>query len=141
MRVALQGAEAAMRIALGLIAIVVLSWNAPVTVPADLSGRLTPGATVQEKPRIRAFIIKGRGYTFSPARIEVNRGDVVKLTLIAEDVPYGFEIAEYRVCKRVTPERPVTLEFLADKAGTFVYFCNLTTDEKCRAMRGELIVR
>jgi cytochrome c oxidase subunit 2 len=130
-----------MSIALGLIAIVLLSWNAPLAVPTDLPPYSMPGAGVQEQPRIRAFTIKGRRYTFSPARIEASRGDVIKLTLIAEDVPYGFEIAEYRICKRVTPERPVTLEFLADKAGTFVYFCNLTTDEKCRDMRGELIVR
>lgn len=110
-------------------------------VPNRFWTDVSTAAEFQQQPRIRMFTIKARHYAFDPARIEVNRGDIVKLTLIAEDVPHAFVILEYRICKRVTPKRPVSLEFLADKAGTFVYFCNLTADEKCREMRGELIVR
>jgi nitrous oxide reductase len=76
-----------------------------------------------------------------PARIEVNQGDIVKITLIAEDVPHSFTIDEYRISKRASPERSVTFEFCADKRGRFVFYCNLTADERCREMRGALLVR
>lgn len=64
----------------------------------------------------------------------------LRITLIAEDATHSFTIAEYRICKRMSPGQPVKLEFLADKAGTFEYYCSLTDDEKCRKMRGELVV-
>jgi hypothetical protein len=35
----------------------------------------------------------------------------------------------------------VTFEFRADQAGTFPFYCNLSQDERCRQMRGELVVR
>lgn len=130
-----------MRTIVRLFIIALLSWGTPQGVPDRFSTEISSAAETEQQPRIRTFTIKARRYAFDPARIEVNRGDIVKLTLIAEDVPHGFEIAGYRICKRVTPEKPVSLEFLADKAGTFIYFCNLTADERCREMRGELIVR
>jgi heme/copper-type cytochrome/quinol oxidase subunit 2 len=34
----------------------------------------------------------------------------------------------------------VTFEFRADRAGTFPFYCNLTIDDGCREMRGELVV-
>jgi heme/copper-type cytochrome/quinol oxidase subunit 2 len=80
-------------------------------------------------------------YAFSPARIEVRQGDIVKITLIAEDIAHSFTIDEYRISKRASPGRSVTFEFCADRSGRFVFYCNLTADEGCQAMRGELIVR
>jgi heme/copper-type cytochrome/quinol oxidase subunit 2 len=90
---------------------------------------------------VREITVKARRYAFSPARIEVNQGDIVRITLIAEDVPHSFTIDEYRISKRATPDRSVSFEFCADIPGRFVYYCNLTSDERCREMRGELLVR
>jgi heme/copper-type cytochrome/quinol oxidase subunit 2 len=47
---------------------------------------------------------------------------------------------EYRIAKRAAPGNPVTFEFRADRAGTFPFYCNLTIDDGCREMRGELVV-
>jgi cytochrome c oxidase subunit 2 len=90
---------------------------------------------------IREFSITARRYAFDPSRIEVAQGDIVKITFIAEDIPHSFTIDEYRISKRATPGHPVTFEFSADRAGTFVFYCNLTADPRCREMRGELVVR
>lgn len=80
-------------------------------------------------------------FTFSPSRIEVRQDDIVKVTLKAEDMPHSFTIDEpYRIAKRAAPGRPATFEFRADKAGTFPFYCNLTTDDRCKNMRGELVV-
>jgi heme/copper-type cytochrome/quinol oxidase subunit 2 len=34
----------------------------------------------------------------------------------------------------------VTFEFRADKTGAFTFYCNLTVEDGCRQMRGELVV-
>jgi heme/copper-type cytochrome/quinol oxidase subunit 2 len=84
--------------------------------------------------------ITGRDYAFVPARIDAGLGDIVKLTLVAEGTPCSFVIDAYRISKRATPGHPVTFEFRADRAGTFAFYCDLTADERCATMRGEMVV-
>jgi heme/copper-type cytochrome/quinol oxidase subunit 2 len=93
----------------------------------------------QEQGR-HEFTLTAKRYAFSQPRIEVAANDVVKITLVSEDIPHTFTIDEYRISKRAAPGRPVTFEFRADKAGTFPFYCHLTIDEGCREMRGELVV-
>ena len=93
----------------------------------------------QEQGR-HEITLTAKRYAFSQPRIEVAANDVVKITLVAEDIPHSFTIDEYRISKRAAPGRSVTFEFRADKAGTFPFYCNLTIDDGCREMRGELVV-
>jgi len=93
----------------------------------------------QEQGR-KEFALTARRYTFSQSRIEVRQDDVLKITLVAEDIPHSFTVDEYRIAKRAAPGKPVTFEFRADRAGTFPFYCNLTIDDGCREMRGELVV-
>jgi len=97
--------------------------------------------TLQEahRPPVEVTVV-ARKYSFSPARIEVRQDDIVKVTLKTEDIPHSFTIDKYRIAKRAAPGQPVTFEFRADQAGSFAYYCNLTTDERCKEMRGELVV-
>ena len=93
----------------------------------------------QEQGR-REITLTAKKFAFSQPRIEVAVNDVVRITLVAEDIPHSFTIDEYRVAKRAAPGKPVTFEFRADRAGTFPFYCNLTIDDGCREMRGELVV-
>jgi heme/copper-type cytochrome/quinol oxidase subunit 2 len=93
----------------------------------------------QEQGRYEITLTAKR-YEYSQTRIEVAANDVLKITLVAEDIPHTFTVDEYRISKRAAPGRPVTFEFRADKPGTFPYYCNLTAEEGCRGMRGELVV-
>jgi heme/copper-type cytochrome/quinol oxidase subunit 2 len=97
-------------------------------------------ATVAQEQGRHEIVISAKRYAFSQPRIEVSANDVVKITLVAEDIPHSFTIDEYRISKRAAPGRPVTFEFRADKAGSFPFYCNLTIDDGCRQMRGELVV-
>ena len=53
-------------------------------------------------------------------------------------MPVSFAIDAYRIIKRVAGKTSVTFEFRADQAGTFPFYCNLTTDPGCKDMRGVL---
>jgi heme/copper-type cytochrome/quinol oxidase subunit 2 len=98
------------------------------------------GAALAQQQGRREITLTAKKYTFSEPRIEVAVNDVVRITLVAEDIPHSFTIDEYRIAKRAAPGKPVTFEFRADRAGTFPFYCNLTIDDGCRDMRGELIV-
>jgi cytochrome c oxidase subunit II len=97
-------------------------------------------ATLAQEQARHEIEVTAKRYEFVPSRIEVAVNDVVKITLVAEDIPHTFTIDEYRISKRASPGHPVTFEFRADKAGTFTFYCNLTADEGCRQMRGQLVV-
>lgn len=89
----------------------------------------------------REVTLDAKKFAFSPSKIEVFEGDVVHITLVPADIPHSFTIDAYKIAKRAEPGKPVTFEFLCDKTGTFRFYCNLTIDEGCRKMAGELIVR
>jgi heme/copper-type cytochrome/quinol oxidase subunit 2 len=89
----------------------------------------------------REFTIVARDHVFAPDKLEVSQDDLVKITLRSEDVPVSFAIDAYRIVKRVAGKTAVTFEFRADQAGTFAFYCNLTTDAACKDMRGVLNVR
>ncbi|MBI4478229.1 MAG: cupredoxin domain-containing protein [Acidobacteria bacterium] len=85
--------------------------------------------------------VNARRYAFSPPEIDVLEGDLVKVTLVADDIPHSLTIDEYRISKRAKPGHSVVFEFRADRSGTFPFYCNLKQDDGCRQMRGSLRVR
>ncbi len=89
----------------------------------------------------RAFTIDGDQFAFSPARLEVQKDDLVKITFTAHDIAHSFTIDNYRIAKRAAAGQTVTFEFRADQVGTHRFYCNLTQDARCRRMEGQLIVR
>ena len=95
----------------------------------------------EQAPNRRELTVTARDYRFSPRRVEVTQDDLVKVTVQSEDVPYSFTIDEYRVSKRVPAGGATTFEFRADRAGTFPFYSNLTSDTRHSQMRGELVVR
>ena len=97
-------------------------------------------AFAQESGREQKFSVSAHKYDFSPARIEVQQDDLVRITLTSEDIPHSFTVDKYRIAKRVEPGKTVVFEFRADQPGRFPIYCNLSIDEKCREMHGELVV-
>ena len=98
-------------------------------------------AAQEQAPNRREITLTARNYRFSPSRIEVAQDDLVKLTVQSEDNAYSVTIDEYRVSRRVPAGGSTTLEFRADRAGTFAFYSNLTNDARHAQMKGELVVR
>lgn len=89
----------------------------------------------------REFTISGDHFAFSPVRIEVQKDDLVKITFNARDIAHSFTIDQYRIAKRAAAGQTVVFEFRADQVGTHRFYCNITADDRCRKMEGELVVR
>jgi len=94
-----------------------------------------------QAPNRREFSVTAKDFRFSPNRLEVTQDDLIKLTVHSEDVAYSVTIDEYRLSKRVPAGGTMTLEFRADRPGTFAFYSNLTNDSRHNSTRGELIVR
>jgi heme/copper-type cytochrome/quinol oxidase subunit 2 len=124
-----------------------LAWLL-VAMTASLVGASAtarPARTVsgdrQEQGAVREFDVSARRYAFTPARLEVQQNDLIKIHFSAEDIAHSFTIDEYRIAKRAAAGGTVTFEFRADQLGTFRYYCNLAIDDGCRKMSGELVVK
>src|SRR5258708_19101640 len=89
----------------------------------------------------RSFSVSAHSYAFAPGLIEVNQNDLVRITFTTDDIPHSFTVDKYRIAKRVERGKPVVFEFRADQPGRFPIYCNLAIDERCKEMRGELVVR
>lgn len=89
----------------------------------------------------REFTVSANQFAFSPVRIDVQKDDLVKISFTAGDIAHSFTIDQYRIAKRAAAGQTVVFEFRADQAGTHRFYCNLTQDDRCRRMEGQLVVR
>jgi heme/copper-type cytochrome/quinol oxidase subunit 2 len=80
--------------------------------------------------------VSNRG--FSPARISVRKGEVLKVVLTSVDQEHCFALDALRIEKRVLPGKRTPLEIVADRAGTFAFHCCLEPGNE--ALRGRLVV-
>ena len=98
--------------------------NFDVTVAAPQPAPTLPsGAAVKEIP------VSVQSFGFTPNLINVTKGDLVRLVFtVAEDDAnlyngHGFGIDKYNVNAFLTKGTTQTVEFLADKPGTFTFRC------------------
>jgi len=95
----------------------------------------------EQAPNRREFTIVARDHTFTPSRIEVSQDDLVKVTFRAHDIAHSFTVDAYRIAKRAAAGQTIVFEFRADQTGTFPFYCNLSQDDRCKQMKGEIVVR
>lgn len=62
---------------------------------------------------------------YSLKEITVNKGDTVKITVTVTKGTHDFNIDEYNIHQETPLNKPTTMEFKADKAGTFIYYCSM----------------
>ena len=120
--------------------VLALAASGAATLVAPLTAALPRFGHQDQAPNRRTFALTARNYAFTPSRIEIIKDDLVSLTIEGADQVHSFAIDEFRVAKRIAPGTTVTLEFRADRAGTFSYYCNIAADPGCKAMHGTLVV-
>jgi nitrous-oxide reductase len=80
-----------------------------------------------------------------PDEIDVNQGDHVFIHLtnidMDEDITHGFAINDYNLNMEVQPGETNTLEFTADKAGTFPLYCTNFCSALHQEMNGYFLVK
>lgn len=98
------------------------------------------GASVTT-PSVKEFTITAKNFSFTPNAITVNKGDKVKITFKNSNGFHDLKIDEYNVAtKQIQGGSQDVVEFTADKAGTFEYYCSVGT-HRAMGMVGTLKVQ
>ena len=89
---------------------------------------------------VKEFTISGKNFSFTPSMITVKKGDRVKITFENSSGFHDFVVDGYGVATKQT-QSPTTevIEFTADKAGSFEYYCSVGT-HRSMGMKGTLVV-
>jgi len=88
----------------------------------------------------RVIPVVAKKFEFVPKEIRVRRGETVILQLSAPEVPMGFNLADLRQRVDIVPGKTATLRFTADKAGSFVFLCDVFCGTGHEDMSGTLVV-
>ena len=94
-----------------------------------------------ETAEVKEFTIVGGNYYYTIDEIRVKRGNKVRITFSSEEGFHDLVLDEFNVAtQRFRPgEGEETVEFVADQAGEFEYYCSVG-DHRSRGQVGKLIV-
>lgn len=118
-----------------------LPINKPPATTVQPSAPITSDKQPVDSPTIKTFTLTAKRWSFEPATITVNRDDLVKLNIRSLDVTHGFSLPAFNVDQTLTAGQTTTVEFTADRTGTFDFACSVFCGEGHTKMTGSVIVR
>lgn len=93
-----------------------------------------------DKNSTKVFYVNGKNFSFNPAEIKVSKGDKVKIVFKNESGFHDWVLDEFNVrTPQISTGESAEVEFTADKAGTFEYYCSVGNHRQM-GMKGNLIV-
>ena len=108
--------------------------GAPTQAPAG-----TDNAGTSEE-NVKMIEVEAGGFYFKPNELRVKKGEKVKLTLKSVELMHDFVVDELGIKVPVTTDgNSSTVEFTADKAGSFQYYCSVGNHRK-NGQVGTLVV-
>ncbi|MBI3366648.1 cupredoxin domain-containing protein [Candidatus Roizmanbacteria bacterium] len=90
--------------------------------------------------KIQEITMTAKQWEFMPSEVKVKEGETVRLKVKSVDVAHGFSLPDFSVDERLEPGKEITVEFVANKKGTFTFFCSVLCGKGHRDMKGTLIV-
>lgn len=106
--------------------------SAAVMESTSEEGSPSAGDALSAAGQVREITVDGVDMSFSPSTISVKKGDTVRVTLNNTDANSKFEIThdfvidEFQVqSEEIGEGESTTFEFVADKAGSFEYYCSI----------------
>jgi nitrosocyanin len=91
---------------------------------------------------VKKFTVKAFRFGFDPEVLVVNQGDIVVITVEAQDAVHGFYIEDYEVRQDyIVPGSPQTVSFVADRVGMFRIHCSTICGALHPFMMAQLIVQ
>lgn len=125
--------------------------SGPVNLPLPATSAATPSTSLGQasqpttppasEPIIKEFTITAKRFTWDPAQITVKLNDRVRLKVTSVDVTHGISIPQFNVSEVLPPNETKTIEFIADKQGTFRFFCSVYCGSGHGDMKGSLVVQ
>lgn len=100
----------------------------------------TPTPPADSSAETKTFNVDGNNFSFSVSEIKVNKGDKVKIVFNNKVGFHDWVIDEFNArTPQIQAGQSATVEFVADKTGTFEYYCSVGQHRQM-GMKGKLVV-
>jgi len=95
---------------------------------------------MMEVAPLKEFAVEGKNFEFSTKEIRVKKGDFVRINFTSTNGMHDLRVSGYDVGTAVVNTgESSSVDFKADKAGTFEFYCSVGTHRQM-GMVGKLIV-
>ncbi len=146
-----------MKTIITIIILALLAWGGYALFSRE-GGEATPSATIEEIyttpstatststssptviPEVKQFTVVGSNFAFSPSTLTVNKGDKVRIVFQSQGTHDWVVDAFNARTKVLTTGQSETIEFIADKTGSFEYYCSVGSHRQM-GMKGTLVVK
>ena len=106
-----------------------LSASAELEVSADVSSG-----------EVKVFEVSGKSFEYDITEIRVNQGDTVTINFVSSEGFHDWVVDEFDAATdRVQTGGTTSVTFVADKSGTFEYYCSVGSHRE-QGMVGSLVV-
>jgi plastocyanin len=121
----------------------------PTPTPTPTSAAPTPAGSASPSPAatsgaqvsVKTFAVSGNSFSYDPKQIVVKKGDTVRIVFTNTEGFHDWVIDEFNARTPKIPAGQVsTIEFVADKAGSFEYYCSVGS-HRAQGMVGTLVVQ
>ena len=101
----------------------------------------TQSTNMPTNTAVKEFTVVGGNFSFTPNKLTVNKGDTVSITFKNNEGFHDFVLDEFSVrTKQIKAGEQQTVQFIADKTGTFEFYCSVGTHRQM-GMKGTLEVK
>jgi cytochrome c oxidase subunit 2 len=94
----------------------------------------------ETEPPMREIRMTAKKYEFSPSEIHVKSGERIRLVITALDRKHGFELKAVEIKTELVKGKETVVEFVAPKAGQYLFNCSVFCGFGHRGMKGWLVV-
>lgn len=141
---------------LGIVGVLVFRSMPPASSQETINTQPTPNAAAgtqvtemessdsgdaMEQGNVKEVSVAGSPFKFDPATITVKKGDTVRIKFTNVAGMHDWVIDEFNARTKVLTQADATetIEFVADKAGSFEYYCSVG-NHRAMGMKGTLVV-
>lgn len=118
-----------------LVAVLVVGFGAMKIFGSFSATKNVVKDTVTQTGEVKEFNIKAFRFGYTPDEIVVNKGDKIKISIDNTDTLHGMRIPELGISGNNV------VEFVADKSGEFIWYCNNMCGTGHGSMSGKLVVQ
>ncbi len=97
-------------------------------------------STLLAQSGMREISVIAKQFEFLPSKIEVVRGQPVRIYITSLDVTHGFALDAFGINQKIEKGKLATIEFIPDKVGEFDIKCSIPCGSGHGKMKATLIV-
>ena len=109
-------------------------------VAATVVAGVTGAVGVRSQPAERVIKIRAFKFSYDPDEIVLKLKEPVILEFTTADVPMGFNLPDFAVRATIIPGQASRVRIVPDKAGTFVFHCDVFCGDGHEEMDGTIRV-